>query len=49
MQILFLSEVMTKNFKWLEENELITKAISHMEKNKIFSLLVKIKKGKLSV
>ena len=45
--IISLSEVMTKNFKWLEENELITKAISHMEKNKIFSLLVKNKKGKI--
>ena len=37
--LISLSEVMTKNFKWLEENELITKAISHMEKNKIFSLI----------
>ncbi len=45
--LISLSEVMTKNFKWLEENELITKAISHMEKNKIFSLLVKNKKGKI--
>ena len=45
--IISLSEVMTKNFKWLEENELITKAISNMEKNKIFSLLVKNKKGKI--
>ena len=45
--LISLSEVMTKNFKWLEENELITKAISHMEKNKILSLLVKNKKGKI--
>ena len=45
--LISLSEVMTKNFKWLEENELITKAISNMEKNKIFSLLVKNKKGKI--
>jgi|TARA_A100001035_G_C27729054_1_gene475862 arabinose-5-phosphate isomerase len=45
--LISLSKVMTKNFKWLEENELITKAISHMEKNKIFSLLVKNKKGKI--
>ena len=45
--IISLSEVMTKNFKWLEENELITKAISNMEKKKIFSLLVKNKKGKI--
>lgn len=45
--VISLSEVMTENFKWLEENELITKAISHMEKNKIFSLLVKNKKGKI--
>ena len=38
---------MTKDFKWLVEDELISKAISMMEKNKIFSLIVKNNKEKI--
>lgn len=44
---LSLGKVMTKDFKWLAEDELISKAISMMEKNKIFSLIVKNNKEKI--
>lgn len=43
-----LSKVMTVNFKFINENELISNAISQMEKYKVFSLLVKNKNGQIT-
>ena len=43
-----LSKVMTVDFKFINENELISNAISQMEKYKVFSLLVKNKSGKIT-
>ena len=43
-----LAKVMTKNYKFINERELISKAISQMEKYKVFSLLVKNKNGQIT-
>ncbi len=43
-----LSKVMTVDFKFINENELISNAISQMEKYKVFSLLVKNKSGQIT-
>ena len=43
-----LSKVMTVDFKFINENELISNAINQMEKYKVFSLLVKNKGGQIS-
>ena len=43
-----LSKVMTVDFKFVNENELISNAINQMEKYKVFSLLVKNKGGQIS-
>ena len=43
-----LSKVMTVDFKFINENELISNAISQMEKYKVFSLLVKNKNGQIT-
>ena len=42
-----LAKVMTKNYKFINEKELLSEAISHMEKYKVFSLLVKNKNGQI--
>ena len=42
-----LAKVMTKNYKFINEKELLSEAISHMEKYKVFSLLVKNKNGQV--
>ena len=42
-----LSKVMTVDFKFINENELISNAINQMEKYKVFSLLVKNKGGQI--
>ena len=43
-----LSKVMTVDFKFINENELISNAINQMEKYKVFSLLVKNKGGQIT-
>ena len=43
-----LSKVMTVDFKFINENELISNAINQMEKYKVFSLLVKNKSGQIT-
>ena len=43
-----LSKVMTVDFKFISENELISNAINQMEKYKVFSLLVKNKGGQIT-
>ena len=42
-----LAKVMTKNYKFINEKELLSEAISHMEKYKVFSLLVKNQNGQI--
>ena len=42
-----LVEVMTKNYKFIYEKELLSEAISQMKKYKVFSLLVKNKNGQV--
>ena len=39
---------MTADFKFINENQLISDAISQMEKYKVFSLLVKNKNGQIT-
>lgn len=43
-----LSKVMTIDFKFINENELISNALSQMEKYKVFSLLVKNNSGQIT-
>ena len=42
-----LAKVMTRDFKFIDENEFLSKAISQMERYKVFSLLVKNTNGKV--
>lgn len=42
-----LAKVMTRDFKFINENEFLSKAISQMERYKVFSLLVKNTNGRV--